>query len=161
MCRTKCQATSTSDSSPAATALRSARAGLRRERVIAGRHAVCHEQQHAEVRVDPILPAIQQIPIEPFHIVDPFQIDAVGTDVTEFDHPVIAEPALRVEEPALGVLSFDRWIHDEARRCGSPARRAGSARLPACSGCARTRVVRHRDVVQDRRADPVDGWITP
>ena len=131
---------------------------FRREGVVARRHAVGHEEQHAEVLVDAVFAAIEQVAREAIHVVDAFEVDAVRAHVAEFHRPVASELALPVEEPALGVLGLDLRVHHEAGRANRGLARPALDAAGRVEAASELRVVRHRDVVKDLRADAI-GWL--
>ena len=87
-------------------------------RVVAGRDAIGDPGERAEVGIDAAqlieMRRIQQIVFDAIDVVETLEVDAGGSDVAEFDNPVLGEFALHVQEPAFAVLGFDGGVHDEA-----------------------------------------------
>src|SRR3569833_2273466 len=84
-------------------------------------HAVRDKQQGAEVGVDAIQFAIEEVSRETIHVIDTLKIDSSCADVSQFRYPTMPDLALHVEEPSFGVLGLDVGIDDKAS--GPDARR--------------------------------------
>ena len=127
------------------------------EGVVVRPHAVRDIQHGVEIRVDAVQLAIQQIAALAVDIFNPFQIHAGGSHIAQFHGPVIQHLALDVEKPTLAVLGFDVRVHGPwCQADGRLARPADQATLRV-QAANELDVVRHRNAIQNLRADARGG----
>ena len=81
-----------------------------RHGVVTRRYSIADKEQRPKIRVDTVEFSVEQVTRETVHILNSFQVDAIGANVAKLHHPVRSHLALSIQEPAFAVLGLDYWV---------------------------------------------------